>query len=354
MNFDMFGEPYEEDQIAGEPSPIAQPAPDMFAGLDPRVAEYMRKKQEAQAGSDRANMVANAGGVADSLANAAFGKPTVYQNNWQQMGQAPKIQAGPEVKSDFTSLQKQAEFKLNNAKSDASEAAKAAFEQKKAEMMQQVQAKKAEEEQRKFDLTYAQNDRKIAADTASKNAYARAVADAKNRELGLKETAAANDPLSSIPKELRDNYLSSEGKIKEYDDAMMAVDPLIDKAAAFTYESHMTPKAAGGGDFKSLEAKIAGAIMNRVPGIRSDADFRNIVVPMIPQPSDPPEIANAKAKDLKAYLRSNRPVNEVGNVYKPKPKVEEKKTTGATGSWDGLDDLSDEELAIEHSKLQRK
>lgn len=202
-----------------------------FDDLDPRVAEYMRKKQEAEAGVDQANMVADVGGVADSLANAAFAKPAVYQNNWQQMGQAPKMQDGAVMKNDFTSLQKQAEMKLQGAKSDASEAAKQAFEQKKADMIRDIQAKKMGQtadlanKRQLFDAGEKEKDRINAREVAGINAAATAGRTDLARQDRMDEKAAK----ASLAEEAL--KVEGYGYANNADDAKKLKDGIISKAS---------------------------------------------------------------------------------------------------------------------------
>lgn len=293
----------EEDQIGAE-----LPPEDMFAGLDPRVADHMRKKQAAEAGVKRANMVADVGGVADSLANIAFGKPTVYQNNWQSMGQAPKMQAGPEVHNDFTSLQKQAEMKLQGAKSDASEAARQAFEQKKAEMMATLAAKKAEEEQRRFDLSYAQKDRDIASQAKSRQAYADSMMGLKRDSLDLQRQKLEADkgvngqgkPISGELASKLSGYDAAEKIINdleaEYNDkasstgsALMSMIPGTD---ANSYKAGLKPK------IQALGTALEG-------GKLTDADFSKYEA-MIPGPGTFPDQKVAMIKALRESLKAKR------------------------------------------------
>ena len=164
--------------------------------LDPRVAEYMRKKQEAEQGMDRANLVSNVSNVGESAINALTNKPAIFENRMQDLGQAPKISQGAEVKLDTSGLQEQAREKLKSASHDAGDAVKVAFEQRKAQLAAQVEEKKAEREKAYKDREYEQNERKMAAD-----------AKLKQRELELKAEIAKNKPTDPLMGLLRKEQL---------------------------------------------------------------------------------------------------------------------------------------------------
>lgn len=69
------------------------------------------------------------------------------------------------------------------------------------------------------------------------------------------------------------------------------------------------PSWLGGeaGEREASLAQVSGAIIGKVPGIKSDADFKNIVLPMLPKPIDPKSTVESKRKNLEAFLRSQAP-----------------------------------------------
>jgi hypothetical protein len=52
---------------------------------------------------------------------------------------------------------------------------------------------------------------------------------------------------------------------------------------------------------------IASQVINKVPGIRSDSDFRNIVEPMLPSPGDPKDTITTKKKVFADFINSVSP-----------------------------------------------
>jgi hypothetical protein len=91
-------------------------------------------------------------------------------------------------------------------------------------------------------------------------------------------------------------------------------------------------------------AKIATQIINKVPGIRSDSDFQNLVKPMLPSPGDPKDVVEKKYQIFKNFLDSSKPDSttydmlpdedkaklEGKNMPSPLPTQEEYKTEEAT------------------------
>lgn len=129
--------------------------------LDPRVAEYMRKKQEAEQGVDTANTITGVAQFGDMIANAGR-KPVVMENRMQDLGKAPAMIEQEQQKTNTSGLQDQAREKLKSASHEAGDAVKVAFEQRKAQLAAQVAEKQAEREKVYKDREYEQNERKIA------------------------------------------------------------------------------------------------------------------------------------------------------------------------------------------------
>lgn len=159
-----------------------------FDNLNPLVAQYMKNKMsvaDAQKGVDDATKMGLLAKAGDMVSNAGR-RPLVLENRMQDLGKAPSMIEQDQQKTDVSGLQQQAAHQLQQARSDESDAVKLAFEQKKAEMMQQLQAQKAAEEQRRFDLNYAQKDRDIKSQAASRQAYADAMMGLKRDQLQSK------------------------------------------------------------------------------------------------------------------------------------------------------------------------
>lgn len=71
----------------------------------------------------------------------------------------------------------------------------------------------------------------------------------------------------------------------------------------------MVPSWMGGSkaEREASVAQVAGAIIGKMPGVRSDSDFRNIIAPQLPSPMDPPDTIEHKRKNLMEYIKSNAP-----------------------------------------------
>jgi hypothetical protein len=115
------------------------------------------------------------------------------------------------------------------------------------------------------------------------------------------------------------------------------------------------PGYAGGAKdaYEAMKARVAAEITEKIPGIRSDADFRNIIEPQLPKPSDDPKTAAYKVRQFEGLLRSRMPATPITDTYFGKAKAQPQKG-GASGAWDQssyqkmsdqeIENLSDEEL----------
>ncbi len=103
-------------------------------------------------------------------------------------------------------------------------------------------------------------------------------------------------------------------------------------------EESAIPSFFGGSreKYQSQLSNISANLVGKFPGIRSDADFRNIIVPMLPSKGETPAVAAEKARQFREFLVSNRPAAPIleskgmyGNpTYEPNaagPSLEEKK-----------------------------
>ena len=59
--------------------------------------------------------------------------------------------------------------------------------------------------------------------------------------------------------------------------------------------------------YDAARAKLAAVLMSKVPGIRSDSDFRNIVDPILTGRLDSPEEKAAKEESFKTWLDAQAP-----------------------------------------------
>jgi hypothetical protein len=138
-----------------------------FNGIkDPMVRDYLmnkygtNKSQDAQAGVDQANMMQGIASIGDVLVNSQQ-KPTIFHNRMEDLGKTPTIIEPEKQKTDVSGLQRQAQMKLDQARSDEDNAVKLAFEQRKAELAAEAAAKKAEEDARWRQKEFDQKEREM-------------------------------------------------------------------------------------------------------------------------------------------------------------------------------------------------
>jgi hypothetical protein len=209
-------------------NPVLGPEPeeDMFSGLDPRVAEHMRRKQAAEQGMERANTVANLSGVGEAAINAMTNKPAIFENRMQDLGQAPKVSQGPGVKLDTSGLQEQAREKLKAASHEAGDAVKVAFEQRKAQLADQVAKKQAADQNARDERKMAFDEKKLALESKFKERQL-----AQQGELA-KATAGARQDEKDAKREADREALKIEGYgyANNADDAKQLKDASISKS----------------------------------------------------------------------------------------------------------------------------
>jgi hypothetical protein len=103
-------------------------------------------------------------------------------------------------------------------------------------------------------------------------------------------------------------------------------------------------------EYDAYVAKIAAQIVEKVPGIRSDADFVRVVKPLLPSPGDPKDTIETKKKIFADWLESKTPdaptfnalpeevQNQFGGLSTENPKPEQKVINGVLydkvkGGW---------------------
>lgn len=196
---------------------------------DDLVRDYLSKKygsnkvQNAQDEVDNAGMIEGGVGIADAAINA-MSQPVVLQNRMQDLGKTPTVIEARKQKTDVGGLQKQAQLKLDQATSDEDNAVKMAFEQRKAELAQEVAAKKATQDAERFQMEFDQKERGLDAQNRSRNAYADANLGLKREQLDLQRDKAAQDKVEkAAPKPL-----SAEAALKlaNFQNALQAIDEM--------------------------------------------------------------------------------------------------------------------------------
>ena len=194
----MFNWPPKEYEIGAE-LPPEQPAPDMFSGLDPRVAEHMRKKQEAEQGVKTANTMAGVAQFGDMITNAGR-KPIVMENRMQDLGRTPGMIEQEQQKTNTSGLQDQAREKLKAASHDAGDAVKVAFEQRKAQLAAQVAKDQAAKEN---DWKQKDFDYKVKNDEA-------------NRKLELQKLLASRANAAGVRAQGQEDKLAAKLEDRQY------------------------------------------------------------------------------------------------------------------------------------------
>jgi phosphopantetheinyl transferase (holo-ACP synthase) len=130
--------------------------------------------------------------------------------------------------------------------------------------------------------------------------------------------------IQMLPDDLRKRALDELTKAQEYGGFTNEVSK--------TYKNIMSTGAGGvlgsilGGDkeaYQSAKAFLSGAIVGKVPGIKSDSDFENIVVPMLPKPGETMAAATKKAALFDKFLISQKPGTPVLKSFNLEPKQDD-------------------------------
>jgi hypothetical protein len=116
--------------------------------------------------------------------------------------------------------------------------------------------------------------------------------------------------LMRLPDSLQKRGLDELGQVQAWnaltDDLIREYDSTKNVGA-----SGKIPSMLGGNAdaYEASKGKIAGAIVGKVPGIKSDSDFRNIVEPMLPRAGETGESAQRKLQIFKDFLKANGPTS---------------------------------------------
>jgi len=138
---------------------------------------------------------------------------------------------------------------------------------------------------------------------------ARAAALGKDKEAAVSPTG---EPLSAgedIPNSLRSKALTEKKAFDEFKKVKDNVLRSYDEGGKFSVIKGNAPSWMGGArsEYQAYRAMIASQVINKVPGIRSDSDFRNIVEPMLPSPGDPKDTITTKKKVFADFINSVSP-----------------------------------------------
>jgi hypothetical protein len=205
-----------------------------------------------------------------------------------------------------------------------------------------LEAKKAEADLAKI----YQDIEKSKAETSKSQAEARSISPGITGQI----PSTNLEKLSSIPKEMRSEYLKESGASAGFQKAVDAALPIVNEMAKITFKEGALKGALGGKSekYNAMKARIAAEVIEKVPGIRSDADFRNIIEPQLPSPSDDNETANFKAEQFKRWIQSKKPSTPISDTYfGTQNQAQKVQQTGASGSWDEApqyESLSDADL----------
>ena len=136
--------------------------------------------------------------------------------------------------------------------------------------------------------------------------------DAQTKKAGMPPQAKAADlpEGEDIPNSLRSKALTEKKALDEFNKVKTNVLKSYDAGGRFTvYEGNAPSWMKGGArsEYQAYKAMIASQVINKVPGIRSDSDFRNIVEPMLPSPGDPKDTIATKKKVFEDYINSVAP-----------------------------------------------
>lgn len=138
--------------------------------------------------------------------------------------------------------------------------------------------------------------------------------------------------IQGLPDDMKKRALDELTKVQEYGNFSGEVSKTY-KTIMGTGAGGLLPSIMGGDEeaYKSAKAFLSGAIVGKVPGIKSDSDFENIVVPMLPKPRETMETAQRKAVLFDKFLKANSPAAPVLSGYGLMPQSAEEKLGVKTG-----------------------
>ena len=122
--------------------------------------------------------------------------------------------------------------------------------------------------------------------------------------------------LQAVPKEFQSEAYKELKSVTEYNKVQEDVVNAFKDAENISL-SAAVPGFLGGNSeaYDAWVAKIAGAIVGKVPGIKSDQDFRAIVKPMLPTWTDTNRVAELKKQNMIGFLRSQSPSAPILNSF---------------------------------------
>jgi acyl-CoA thioesterase FadM len=125
-----------------------------------------------------------------------------------------------------------------------------------------------------------------------------------------------------IPEKFQKDAVDELGKKTGWDNLTSELLGTFDRMNKVGPWDANVPGYAGGKaeSYGAENAKIAGAIIGKVPGIKSDSDFKNIVLPMLPKGSDTPEQARLKKAAFAGFLKQNGPTTPILSSFGMAPK----------------------------------
>jgi hypothetical protein len=135
-------------------------------------------------------------------------------------------------------------------------------------------------------------------------------------------------------------HIKTDKEVTEFNSAYKAVTDAFDAGAAVAKQGFgastraKIPSALGGtsGELKVQQAGLSAAIVGKVPGIRSDADYDRVIVPMLPQPFDPERTIASKKKALETFFASYAPASWLKQRGKQSPQESLKNNLGFQGN----------------------
>lgn len=139
---------------------------------------------------------------------------------------------------------------------------------------------------------------------------------AEREAAGPQGGSGALAALQAVPKEFQQEAYKELKTVTEYNKVQEDVIQAFKDSDKLSV-SAMVPGYLGGKSeaYDAWLGKIAGAIVGKVPGIKSDQDFRAIVKPMLPSPTDTKAIADAKKLNMMGFLRSQSPSAPILESY---------------------------------------
>jgi hypothetical protein len=123
---------------------------------------------------------------------------------------------------------------------------------------------------------------------------------------------SAADKVTTVSKAVESDKgaKSYEKTHAEWSNMMSSVMKEFERAGKITFREANTPENLPGSkkrELKAINANIAAQLVGKVPGLKSNVDFEEIIIPLLPVGSDSESTVRAKMRNFNSFLHANAP-----------------------------------------------